>query len=71
VYNLTKAKILFLLIYIREGSTCLTSKRPNVTDILEVVNSTLDLPGQDYTPDDQCRMIWGPTSYLCRVCYQL
>ncbi|XP_060587825.1 A disintegrin and metalloproteinase with thrombospondin motifs 19-like [Ruditapes philippinarum] len=56
----------FITSLLLEGSTCLTSKRPNVTDILEVVNSTLDLPGQDYTPDDQCRMIWGPTSYLCR-----
>ena len=24
-------------------------------------------PGQLYSPDDQCKLIWGPKSYLCRV----
>nr|XP_022334633.1 uncharacterized protein LOC111131411 [Crassostrea virginica] len=23
-------------------------------------------PGQLYSPDDQCKLIWGPRSYLCR-----
>jgi len=27
----------------------------------------LGYPGQYYNPDEQCRMIWGPKSYLCRV----
>ena len=25
------------------------------------------MPGQIYNPDEQCRLIWGSSSYLCRV----
>ncbi|WAR02109.1 hypothetical protein MAR_008667 [Mya arenaria] len=29
-------------------------------------NDDLELPGQAYDPDQQCRLIWGDGSYLCR-----
>ncbi|XP_045176007.2 A disintegrin and metalloproteinase with thrombospondin motifs 6-like isoform X2 [Mercenaria mercenaria] len=50
----------------RDGSTCLTDRSSNNTEVTEAKTSDLDLPGQHYSPDEQCRLIWGQTSYLCR-----
>ncbi|XP_069132079.1 uncharacterized protein [Argopecten irradians] len=44
----------------RIGYTCLSDSYENVG-----VSST-EVPGQLFNPDEQCRLIWGPTSYLCR-----
>ncbi|WAR02164.1 MIG17-like protein [Mya arenaria] len=34
--------------------------------IAELMSGDLELPGQAYDPDQQCRLIWGDGSYLCR-----
>lgn len=49
----------FLTNSIRNGMTCLSSS-------LQVPSQSLVPPGQIYSPDDQCKLIWGPKSYLCR-----
>ena len=33
----------------------------------DVVVQKTSVPGQLYDADEQCRLIWGPGSYLCRV----
>ncbi|KAK3101129.1 hypothetical protein FSP39_001178 [Pinctada imbricata] len=45
----------------REGYTCLTETYEDITS-----STPIGVPGQEYDPDEQCRMIWGPQSYLCR-----
>ncbi|XP_060068187.1 uncharacterized protein LOC132548348 [Ylistrum balloti] len=44
----------------RMGYSCLSDSYEDVG-----VEST-EVPGQLFNPDEQCRLIWGPTSYLCR-----
>jgi hypothetical protein len=54
-----------IVFFCRRGLNCL-SEKITVTgnDVIEVGD---EVPGQLYSPDDQCRQIWGPSSYLCRV----
>ena len=50
--------------YFRGGQKCLYQ-----TDAVgnEVPDVTSKMPGQMYDVDEQCRQIYGPSSYLCRV----
>ena len=56
-------KVLLFYLQCREGYTCLTETFSDRRDM----TPSHDIPGQIYNPDEQCRMIWGPESYLCRV----
>ncbi|XP_048240434.1 zinc metalloproteinase-disintegrin-like NaMP isoform X2 [Haliotis rufescens] len=53
---------------LRDGTSysvqCLTTSLTAIN-----VSSTVQLPGQVYNIDDQCRNIKGPRSYFCRWCY--
>ncbi|XP_059177803.1 A disintegrin and metalloproteinase with thrombospondin motifs 19-like [Physella acuta] len=45
------------------GYNCLTGRLPIEPDIPYTADQLL---GQMYTPDQQCQLVYGPTSYLCR-----
>ncbi|KAL5007656.1 hypothetical protein ScPMuIL_016462 [Solemya velum] len=47
---------------VSNGATCLTESisAPGIPDV------SSEIPGQTYSPDEQCRMIWGQNSYYCR-----
>ncbi|XP_052271534.1 A disintegrin and metalloproteinase with thrombospondin motifs 5-like [Dreissena polymorpha] len=52
------------------GRSCLDDYSSSKADVNHYhsgeATSTLVLPGQQYNPDDQCKLIWGKESYLCR-----
>jgi hypothetical protein len=45
---------------------CLTNV-PNKNDTLAQSSSKLKFPGQSWTADDQCKMIYGSEASYCRV----
>uniref|UniRef100_A0A0B6Z6Y3 Peptidase M12B domain-containing protein n=1 Tax=Arion vulgaris TaxID=1028688 RepID=A0A0B6Z6Y3_9EUPU len=45
------------------GIGCLTQQLPTSSDVPDVSDR---LPGQEYTADDQCRMLYGNSSKMCR-----
>ena len=59
----TKKQIpsLHVTFFFRNGIACFSNSLH-----VPLPSSTVP-PGQLYSPDDQCKLIWGPRSYLCRV----
>ena len=59
--------VLFIYIfYLRQNKNCLTNAATNTNQ--EEIDGHLErLPGQIFSPDDQCRYIHGPNSYYCGV----
>ncbi|KAL4224994.1 hypothetical protein ACF0H5_015689 [Mactra antiquata] len=54
-----------------DGTMCLLDSEPrdsrrNENKQMYEQDDVIELPGQRYSPDNQCRLIWGPKSYLCR-----
>jgi hypothetical protein len=54
--------ILFYFSFYSKGATCLTESYIDA----RVVDSK-EMPGQIFTPNQQCQQIWGNDSYICQV----
>ena len=65
VYLIKRIWLTFLYaLFCSENNNCLldqTVPYVNITDLLE------NLPGEKYTPDEQCRIIFGEESFFCGV----
>ncbi len=50
--------------FVREGKNCLLNEAVNLP---EVNTNQITYPGQRFNADEQCQLLYGPSSFYCAV----